>query len=182
MALLYPYMLILFDELTHYNPVIYKLRLVNCRAVVIFLTFTFKFSWHIIAILRSSRAEVFCKEGVLKYFTKFIEKHLRWSLRNYRLIRIEISAHVFSCKICIIFKVACMVKLKLAFMKWFFYNLVVLIKLHKIWYLNLGKAHLFPSNQALCLKYWKLWRVPTTRKFNIFCWNFAHVSYLILSY
>ena len=24
----------------------------------------------------------------------------------------------------------------------------------------------------------KIWRAPTTLQFNIFCWNFAHVSYL----
>ena len=29
---------------------------------------------------RSSRSEVFCKNGVLKYFTKFTGKHLCWSL------------------------------------------------------------------------------------------------------
>ena len=33
----------------------------------------------------------------------------------------------------------------------FFYNLVILIKLLKIRYLNLGKALLFPRNQAICL-------------------------------
>ena len=33
-----------------------------------------------------------------------------------------------------------------------FYNLVILIKLYKIWYLNLDKALLFPRNQAICLK------------------------------
>ena len=27
----------------------------------------------------------------------------------------------------------------------------------------------------------KLWRARTTIKFNIFCWNFAHVFYLIMS-
>ena len=27
----------------------------------------------------------------------------------------------------------------------------------------------------------KLWQVPTTTKFNKFCWNFAHVFYLIIS-
>ena len=31
------------------------------------------------------------------------------------------------------------------------------------------------------LKIWKLWRGPTTLKFNIFCWNFAHVFYLPMS-
>ena len=52
------------------------------------------------------------------------------------------------------------------------------MKLYKIWYQNLDKALLFPRNQAICLKNWKLWRAPTVTKFNIFCWNFAHVSYL----
>ena len=66
------------------------------------------------------------------------------------------------------FKVARGVKLKLAFMKWFFYNLVMQIKLYKIQYLNLDKALLFPRNQAICLKNRKLWRAPTTTKFNIF--------------
>ena len=28
---------------------------------------------------------------------------------------------------------------------------------------------------------WKLWRAPTTKEFNIFCWNFAHVFYLVMS-
>ena len=71
-------------------------------------------------------------------------------------------------------KVARVVKLKLAFMEWFFYNLVILVKTYEIRYLNLDKALLFPRNQAICLKNWKLWRAPTTTKFDIFCWNFAH--------
>ena len=75
-------------------------------------------------------------------------------------------------------KVAREVNLKLAFMEWFFYKLVILIKLCKIRYLNLDKALLFPRNQAICLKNWKLWRASTTTKFHIFCWSFAHVSYL----
>ena len=62
-------------------------------------------------------------------------------------------------------KVAHVVKLKLAFMEWFFYNLVILIKLYKIWYLNFDKALLFLRNQAICLKNWKLWQAPATRKF-----------------
>ena len=113
-------------------------------------------------------------------------------------------------------------------MELFFYNLVILIKLFKIRYLNLDKALLFPRNQAICLKNWKLRRASTTTnfygvifynlviliklfkirylnldkallfprnqavsgklkiltsstKFNIFCWNFAHVSYLTIS-
>ena len=56
------------------------------------------------------------------------------------------------------FKVVCVVKLKFAFMEWFFYNLVMLIKLYKIRYLNLDKALLFPRKQAICPKNWKLWR------------------------
>ena len=49
-------------------------------------------------------------------------------------------------------KVPRVVKLKLAFMESFFYNLVMLIKLYKIRYLDLDKALLFPRNQAICLK------------------------------
>ena len=44
--------------------------------------------------------------------------------------------------------------------------------------LHLDKALLFPRNQAFFLKNWKFWRAPTTIEFNIFWWNFAHVSYL----
>ena len=43
-------------------------------------------------------------------------------------------------------KVACVVKLKLAFMECFLYNLVILIKLYKIRYHNLDKALLIPRN------------------------------------
>ena len=66
------------------------------------------------------------------------------------------------------FKVAHVVKLKLDFMEWFFYHLVILIKLCKIRYLNLNKVLLFPRNQVICLKNWKVWRHPTNTKFNIF--------------
>ena len=27
----------------------------------------------------------------------------------------------------------------------------------------------------------KIWRAPTAIEFNIFCWNFAHVFYLVMS-
>ena len=53
--------------------------------------------------------------------------------------------------------------------------------IYKIWYLNIDKALLFLRNQAICLKNWKLRRAPTTTKFDIICWNFAHVSYLTIS-
>ena len=43
------------------------------------------------------------------------------------------------------------------------------------------KALLFSGNQVLFLKNWKLWRVSTTIVLNIFCWNFAHVSYWPMS-
>ena len=75
--------------------------------------------------------------------------------------------------------VARVINLKLAFRDWFFYDLI-LVKLCEIRYLNLCKALLFPRNQVICLKDWKLWRTPTTIKTNIFCWNFAHVSYFLL--
>ena len=78
-------------------------------------------------------------------------------------------------------KVARVGNLKLIFRYYFFYNLVILIKLYKIRYLNLDKALLFPRNQAICLKNWKLWRAPTASKFNNFCLNFAHVSCLTMS-
>ena len=71
-------------------------------------------------------------------------------------------------------KVAHMVNLRLAFTEWFFYNLIVLIKLYKIRYLNSDKALLFLRNQVIYLKNWKS---PTTIKFNSFCWYFAHVTF-----
>ena len=78
-------------------------------------------------------------------------------------------------------KVARVVTLKLAFKEWFFYNLVLLIKLCKIGYLNWDKVLLFPRNHVICFKNWKFWRAPTTIQFNIFCWNFAHVSHVTTS-
>ena len=54
------------------------------------------------------------------------------------------------------------------------------MKLCKIRNLNLGKALLFPRNQVICLKNWKFWRTLTTIKFDIFCWNFAHVTYSVV--
>ena len=68
-------------------------------------------------------------------------------------------------------KVAGVVRLKLAFMEWFLYNLVILIKLYKIRYPD--KALLFPRNQAICMKI-ENWRVPAATKFNIFLLKFLH--------
>ena len=42
-------------------------------------------------------------------------------------------------RMCHQLKVACVAELKLAFMEWFFYNLVMLIKLYKIGHLNLDR-------------------------------------------
>ena len=44
----------------------------------------------------------------------------------------------------------------------------MLIKCCKTQYLNLEKALVFPRKQVICQKNWKLWRAPTTVKFNIF--------------
>ena len=79
------------------------------------------------------------------------------------------------------FKVACMVQIKLFFMNWFYYNLIILIEQCKIPYKNLDKALLFSRNYILSLKIWKPWRASTTLQFNTFCWNFAHVFYLPMS-
>ena len=85
------------------------------------------------------------------------------------------------CSICVLqlfVNVACVVDIKLLFFDWFCYNLIILIKLRTVPYKNLDKALLFSRNQVFCLKIWKLWRAPTTLQFNIFIWNFTHVSYL----
>ena len=37
------------------------------------------------------------------------------------------------------------------------------------------------GKSVFCLKNWKFWRAPTTIEFNVFCWNFAHASYLSIS-
>ena len=46
---------------------------------------------------------------------------------------------------------------------------------------NLDKALLFSRNHVFCLKICKLWPAPTTLQFDIFCSNFAHVTYLPIS-
>ena len=40
---------------------------------------------------------------------------------------------------------------------------------------------MFSRNKVFCSKTWKRWRAPTTIEFNIFGWNFAHVSYQPMS-
>ena len=71
-------------------------------------------------------------------------------------------------------KVDHVVNLKLAFTDWFFCNLIILIRLCKIRYLNLDKALLFPGNQVIFLKKWQLWRDPTTIKFKYFFTEILH--------
>ena len=79
-------------------------------------------------------------------------------------------------------KLACVVKLKLAFMEWFSYNLVILIKLYKIQYLNFGKILLFPKKTGYLSEKLNTFKsAATATKFNIFCWNFAHVPKLTMS-
>ena len=46
---------------------------------------------------------------------------------------------------------------------------------------KIDKALMFLWNKVFCLKNIKFWQTPTTIEFNIFCWNFAHVSYLSIS-
>ena len=74
-----------------------------------------------------------------------------------------------------------MVNIKLDFMDWLFYNLVILIKQWQIPYKYLDKVLFLSRNQVFCLKNWQLWRALTTIDLNNFCGNFAHVSYLPMS-
>ena len=59
-------------------------------------------------------------------------------------------------------KMTLVVNVKLAFMDWFFYNLVTLFKQCKISYENLGKVLLFLRSHIFCVKNWTFWWVPTT--------------------
>ena len=51
----------------------------------------------------------------------------------------------------------------------------MLIKWCKIQCLNLERALVFPRNQDICLKNWKLWRAPATVEF-----NFNYVKFFLL--
>ena len=120
---------------------------------------------------------------------------LRIVSSTYHLVFVYMDLHLFSlsqsqlkwkpersfCKYVRFSKLYPVNQLQLDFTDWFVYNLVILIKLCKTRYLNLEKTLLFPRNQVICLKCWKLWRAPATVEFNIFCWNFLHVSYLKMS-
>ena len=68
----------------------------------------------------------------------------------------------------------------------FFYGLILL------WFDNTNKVMRNPKYKfrqssivfkkpVFCLKNWELWRAPATSEFNIFCWNFEHISYSSLS-
>ena len=122
------------------------------------------------------------KEHILGYLpTKSKRKEKYSETRARRSLMVpEIMYSLRRCSLKKGFKVARKINVKLAFTDWFFYNLVTLIKWCKIWYLNLDKAILFPRNQVICLKNGKLWLAATTMEFNIFYWNFEHVSYLLM--
>ena len=73
----------------------------------------------------------------------------------------------------------CVFNIKLGFMDWFYYNLVIIIiiiKKYKISYKNSDKALLCSRNQVFCPKNWKPWRVRTTTELINFCWKFACVT------
>ena len=46
---------------------------------------------------------------------------------------------------------------------------------------KLCQTTIISKEPVFCLKNWKLWRAPTTIEYNILCWSFAHVFYLIMS-
>ena len=46
---------------------------------------------------------------------------------------------------------------------------------------NFRQSSIVSEKQGILSKNWKFWRPPTTIEFNIFCWNFAHVSWLPMS-
>ena len=90
---------------------------------------------------------------------------------GFKIFRVDIlleALAVINVFIFLYFKVARVAYIKLGFTGKLFYNLIILIKQCKIQWLNLDKALLFPRNQAICMKNWKLWRAPTTIEFNIF--------------
>ena len=85
----------------------------------------------------------YCKMFKNTYFEEHLRKHAS-------------EGHCFIGKIfnVKVLKLSLMVNLKLPFKNWFFYNLIILIKLYKIWYLNLDKVLFFQRNQVICLKNW----------------------------
>ena len=75
------------------------------------------------------------------------------------------------------FKVACVVKIKLFLMDWFYYNLIITN------YVMQNTIKKFRQSSIVFEKpeIWKHWRALTILQFNIFCWNFGHVFYLPMS-
>ena len=109
--------------------------------------------------------------SVMAIFIKALSQFISYDKLRQLLVLIACFYHDY-------FKV---VNIKLGFTDLLICNLITLIEQCKIHYLNLDKALLFPRNQTICLKNWRLRRAPTTKKFIIFCWNFAHVSHLSMS-
>ena len=122
---------------------------------------------------------MFFKISVVNNFALFTGKHLCWCLiliqfqarRKPRCFSVNVPKflrtaffieHLFLTKEIAVFnncrfsfclgiflKVASVVNLKLAFKDWFLYNLIKLIELWKIRYLNLDKVLSFPRNQVI---------------------------------
>ena len=46
---------------------------------------------------------------------------------------------------------------------------------------KLRQNSIISKKPAFLSKNWKLWRAPTMIEFDTFCWNFAHVFYLVMS-
>ena len=63
-----------------------------------------KYVWHYFWKHRSCRSEVFCREGVLRNFTKFTGKRLRQSLLFWDKNSLNVEAQAFSCEFCEISK------------------------------------------------------------------------------
>ena len=63
-----------------------------------------KYVWHYFWKHRSRRSEVFCKEGVLRNFTKLTGKHLCQSLLFWDKDSLNVEAQAFSCEFCEISK------------------------------------------------------------------------------
>ena len=75
----------MFDNKSRcYNQSHINVQISN-QNIVALVFLTSKCSWHIIAILRSSRSEGFCEIGIFKHFAKFIGKQLCRSLFSYNI-------------------------------------------------------------------------------------------------
>ena len=74
-----------------------------------------------------------------------------------------------------------MVKLKSVFMDWFFYLVILIIKLCKIRYLNINKFLLFWETRLFVRKIEIFGELELPQSLIFFCWKFAEASYLTMS-